>query len=343
MLLVDDSKMFRELVKGMVEKEPDLAVVGEAANGQEAILKTQSLKPDLIVMDVRMPVMDGLEAVERIMDLCPKPILICSATLEDMDVDIAMTAMKLGALDVIEKPKGFSPKILDQFKESLLEKIRLMSQMAVFRHPARPSRPAREAAPRILTPSQVQVVAVGASTGGPKALSVLLSHLDAGFPACILLVQHLSKSFAEGFVKWLGSETPLRVKQAEEGDVLERGLVLVGPPGVHMVLKRDTIQLLPGPPVNACCPAIDLLFESVAKWQEDRAIAVLLTGMGRDGAEGSLAIKRRNGQVIVQNEDTCVIFGMPKAAIELNAATSVMPIEEIPYALTRLLPAAERK
>ena len=335
-LVVDDSKMFRELIKGMVEKEPSLAVVGEAVNGQDAVLRTQSLKPDVVVMDVRMPVMDGLEAVERIMDLCPTPILICSATLNDQDVDVAMTAMKLGAVDVIEKPAGFSEENLACFRTTLLDKIRLISHLSVLRHRSVPRLTGTKGVKdRVHFQDAVQAVGVGTSTGGPKALSVFLAGLAPSFPACILLVQHLTKGFSEGFVKWLASETPLEVRQATDGARLEKGLILVAPAGCHMVLNRDAVQLVSGEPVNGCCPAVDVLFDSLAKWQEDRAIAVILTGMGRDGAQGALAIKRRNGYVIAQNEETSIIFGMPKAAIELNAVTSVLPIEEIAAALSR--------
>jgi len=335
-LVVDDSKMFRELLRGALESQADLAVVGLAKDGLEALDKTRSLKPDVIVMDVRMPVMDGLEAVERIMSSHPTPILICSASVSDEDVDVAMTAIKLGALDVIEKPRSFAAESIHQFSEVLVEKVRLLSQIKVLRHKPRP-RPYQDRRRIALTPSSITAVGMGASTGGPRAITHLLSALRPNFPGCILLVQHISQSFCDGFVKWLDSETPLRVQTAGDGMELEAGLVIVAPAGKHMVLRADRVHLQENPPVNGCCPSVDVLFRSIAKWQEDRAVGVILTGMGRDGAQGARSIVDMNGYVIAQNEETCTVFGMPRAAIELNATTSVLPLNEISGTLLRLL------
>jgi len=336
-LVVDDSNMFREILRKIIEAQPDLAVIGFGKNGQEAIQKTRNLKPDVIIMDVRMPVMDGIEAVEHIMDAHPTPILICSASVSDKDVDIAMKAIKMGALDVIEKPNCFAPNLMSQFSSTLAEKIRFLSQIKVLRHRAK-SRPPRSDhfAERFLSPG-VKAIGLGASTGGPRAISHLLSCLDSSFPACILLVQHISKNFCDGFVKWLATETTMRVRTARKGMEIEKGLVLVAPAGKHMVLRTQCVDLLDSPPINGCCPSVDILFKSIAKWQEDKAVGILLTGMGKDGAEGARAIVDMNGHVIVQNEETSTVFGMPKAAIEINAASSVLPLSEIPGALLRLL------
>ena len=333
-LIVDDSRVVREVVKDLL-KGTEVEVVGEAANGKEAIDLTRELRPDLITMDVMMPVMDGLTAVEQIMAYTPTPILVLASSINRKDVNIAFEAIQVGALDVMEKPDNLSREGFAALHDTLVQKIRLLSSIRVISHlkgrrklPAAPAAPTppREPKPR---KTQTGILAIGASTGGPKAVLSVLQGLPATFHLGAVLVQHIGASFTAGFVEWLDRECSLRVKLAADGEPVYPGVVLVGPGDRHMEVSGDRIRLTDDPPVNNCRPSVDVLFKSVAHSYGDKACAVLLTGMGRDGADGMAQIKERAGVTIVQDEKSSVIFGMPKAAIEMGAVDRVIPLKNI--------------
>jgi two-component system chemotaxis response regulator CheB len=332
-LLADDSILVRTVLRDALATVADIAIIGEATNGADAVTMTENLRPDLVVMDILMPVMGGLEATEAIMARCPTPILILSATLEETDVKLAFTAIKKGALDVMGKPSGVNHGN-HEFIARLVEKIRLLSRIRVIHHINRPR-------PRTCTPGhkpvgERSILAIGASTGGPKAVMSIVKSLPADFTASVFIVQHISSGFARGFAQWLDMECALPVRLAESGQLPRGGEVLVAPTDRQMMLEGDHLLLTDSPPVNCCKPSIDVFFTSLAETRGEQTVGVLLTGMGKDGAQG-LALLRENGSAtIVQDEKSCAVFGMPKAAIALNAADEILPLSEIPAAITRI-------
>jgi two-component system chemotaxis response regulator CheB len=373
-LVADDSPLVREILKDMISGERDLQLVGEAVNGREAVILTQRLRPDIITMDVMMPVMNGLEAVEEIMAYTPTPILIFSSVLDDKEMDVAFNAIARGALDVMEKPKVPGERQFDRIRAELLGKLRLLARIRVIshlrgKHKPAPARAAAESAPppenrraegrprERLKPEPAEgeessefpplplpsgrvkrrLVAVGASTGGPKALVQIFRRIPRAFPVPVLTVQHIAPSFAPGLVAWLNRESPLTVVLAKDKSTPEPGMVYIAPTGVHIILERGLIRFSDGAPVHSCRPAVDVLFQSVAAGVGEQAVGVLLTGMGHDGAQGLKAIHDRRGFTLVQDEKTSVIFGMPKSAIDLGAADEVVSLPEMPAAILRAI------
>lgn len=334
-LVVDDSALARKFITDIFQQEPDIEVAGEAADGRQAVELTRLLRPDLVVTDIIMPVMDGLEAIEAIMAETPTPILVFTASLSERDVNLAFEAIRRGALDVMEKPEEFCLREGNGYVQQLIEKVRLLSRIRVIRH-----RPLRKQAvvPRKLplVEGERHILAIGASTGGPKAVMSILKQLPADFRGSVLVVQHIARGFTKGFVTWLDRECAIKVKLAEQGDTLRGKEVLVAPNDFHMEVKNGEIQLVDSAPVNCCCPSIDVLFKSLAREQAKQTVAVLLTGMGRDGAVGLRDIKLHGGLAIVQDEESSVVFGMPKAAIALGAADKVLPLATMPAAIMEL-------
>lgn len=332
-LLADDSFLVRAVLRDALGSINDITIVGEAVNGAEAVAMTQNLGPDLIIMDILMPVMDGLAATEAIMARCPTPILILSATLEETDVRLAFTAIKKGALDVMGKPSGVNHENRE-FIDRLVEKIRLLARIRVIHHISRPR--ASRTTPTPKPDGKRSILAIGASTGGPKAVMSIVKTLPPDFNASVFIVQHISSGFARGFAHWLDLECSLPVRLAETGQLPRGGEVLVAPNDRHMVLAGDRLELTNGPPINSCKPSIDVFFASLAEEKGTQTVGVLLTGMGKDGARGLAQLHERGGATIVQDEKSCVVFGMPKAAISLNAADEILPLSEIPSALSRI-------
>lgn len=340
-LVADDSPLVREVLKDIIESEPDMEVIGEARDGSEAVEKAKQLKPDLITMDILMPVMDGLAATEEIMAYFPTPILIFSSAVSDKEMNIAFQAISLGALDVMEKPSGITSDRYEEVRQDLVSKIRLLSRIHVIAHVrGKRKKPAAvQKAAVTPVPSRKKVsrrlVAIGASTGGPRALVEIFRELPAKLPAPIVIVQHIAPSFAEGMGEWLERESMIKVNIAKEGDSIKAGEAYLSPTGYHLVLNKSRLHLNKGEPVNACKPSVDVFFNSVAEHYGESTLAVLLTGMGRDGADGMKNIHDRRGHTIVQDESTSVIFGMPKVAIDLGAVDEILPLPEIPGAIIR--------
>ena len=333
-LLADDSTLVRAILKDVLGSAGDMTVVGEAVNGVEAVALNEALRPDIIIMDILMPVMGGLEATETIMAKRPAPILILSATLDDRDVKLAFTAIKKGALDVMGKPALAADVNQGEFVARLLEKIRLLARIKVIHHIQRRREPDAVAVQKL--PANRSILAIGASTGGPKAVLSILKTLPAGFNGAVFVVQHISSGFAHGFAHWLDIECQLPVRLAEAGDQPLRGEVLVAPTDCQMRLENGVIRVLDAPAVNCCRPSIDVFFSSLAADRGRDTVGVLLTGMGRDGAQGLAEIRNSGGFTIVQDEKSCVVFGMPKAAIALNAAEAVLSLEAIPDAVNKI-------
>jgi len=353
-LIADDSALVRELLKDMIADEPDLELIGEARDGQEAVEKVQALNPDIVTMDVLMPVMDGLEAVEQIMAYHPVPILVFSSAVSNREMNIAFVAISRGALDVMEKPAEAGTARYEEIRKDFVSKLRLLSRIPVISHlrgrhkrpkeaaPLPPTPlPARAPAPQptaaVLGAPRRKVVAIGASTGGPKALVQIFRELPGDLPVPILLVQHIAPSFAEGLVEWLNRESKLQVKLAAEGQQLQPGNAYIAPTGRHLLVNAERLRLSDAEPVNSCRPSVDVLFRSVAESFGERALAVLLTGMGRDGADGMKLIHDRKGRTLVQDEGSSVIFGMPRAAIELKVVDEVLSLAEMAAGIVQSL------
>ncbi len=332
-LLADDSLLVRTVLRDALAGMADMEVVGEASNGAEALAIAEELRPSIIIMDILMPVMGGLEATEAIMARAPTPILILSATLEENDVKLAFSAIKKGALDVMGKP---SAVLHDdrEFFERLVEKIRLLSRIRVIHHMNRQR--SRQAQPVARPENRRSILAIGASTGGPKAVMSIVRSLPADFRGTVFVVQHIASGFARGLAQWLDMECPLPVRLAESGQIPREGEVIVAPTDCQMLLDGERLILTDSPPVNCCKPSIDVFFTSLAESRGAESVGVLLTGMGRDGAQGLAMLRESGSATIVQDEKSSVIFGMPKAAIALNAADEILPLGEIPAAISRI-------
>jgi two-component system chemotaxis response regulator CheB len=331
-LVVDDSVVVRELLKEMLVADPEIWVVGEASNGKEAVEKTVALAPDILTLDIRMPVMDGLEAVQEIMAVKPTPILVITASLSKDELDVSFQAIHRGALDVMLKPVLDSRSEYAKIQKVLVDKIKMLSRIRVIPHFRRRPRKTRPI-PTSKAHERNLVVAIGASTGGPAAVMTVLKSLTANFPAPLVVVQHIYQGFSDGFASWLERNLPFEVRLAADGDRLAPGRILVAPDGFHTVLETGRVRLNDGPPQNSCKPSVDALFLSAAETYRENALGILLTGMGTDGAKGAKAIRSRGGHVIVQDEDSCVVFGMPQAAIQLGGADEILPLSDIAEAL----------
>jgi len=336
-LVVDDSPLARDIITAILQEDPEIQVVGQAENGQIAVDLVADLRPDLVTMDIMMPVMDGLTAIQEIMAYHPKPILVVTSSGE---AEVAYRAISNGALEVMQKPDmSAGPAEWAGFAR----RVKLLSQVRVATHLRGRGVTSTRVLP-VMAPSaleeggQDRIVAVGASTGGPAALSKLLTGLPPDLTAGVVVVQHIADGFVPGLVSWLSSVTILSVKAAEDGERIEPGTVYIAPTGSHTSVDRNgRLVLLQSPPVESQRPAVDVLFESVCREYKRRAIAVLLTGMGHDGARGLKAIRDAGGRTIAQDEASCVIFGMPRAAIEMEAAEQVLPLDDIPAAVVNLL------
>lgn len=336
-LLVDDSPLALTLLKRMLSTVPDIEVVGTAKNGEEALRLIPELDPKVILTDLHMPVMDGLEFTKEVMDRYPRPILVVSVSVREGSLNV-FNLLGAGAVDVFQKPKsGLEAEYLQETEE-LVKKVRILSGVHVFRR-AKPIAELRirnselkeENHSAFRTPhSAFRLVAIGASTGGPQALQQILAQMPSDFPLPIVCVQHIGEMFLSGLLEWLQSVCQLKVRVAQDGEMPVAGNVYFPPEGTHLIIDeggrfRSSMQ----PPVNGHRPSITLTFNSIAERCGKGAIGVLLTGMGSDGAEGMKAIADAGGTTIAQDEMTSIVFGMPRSAIGLNAAGSVLPLYEI--------------
>jgi two-component system, chemotaxis family, protein-glutamate methylesterase/glutaminase len=342
-LVVDDSPLCRQLICDAIGRDAEIEVVGTAANGRDAVEKAAALKPNVITMDVDMPVMDGLSAVENIMADNPTPILVLTADPRNQAPELTCRALELGALALQVKPA------MDAGMEAwnLAREIKLLSSVKVIRHLRglhRKAKP-RLAAPSVSSPSDaaafssspIGLVAIASSTGGPQVVHKLLSELPGDFPTPIVLVQHINASFAESLAGWLSASSKLKIRLARDGDPLLPGEVLIAPPGKHLVIQsRGRVTLQVGEPKEGHIPSASLLLDSVAKTYGRRAVGVILTGMGSDGADGMVAIRNVGGHTIAQSEESCVVFGMPGAAIAKHGAEQIVHGDDMSMSLLRL-------
>jgi len=328
-LVADDSELFREVLSRVVAADPGFEVVGVAADGFSAAAITRELKPDVITMDLNMPDADGFSGIARIMAETPTPILVLTANRVEV---VGFKALSLGALDILEKPAAEAD--LDGYGRVLRSRLRLLAGVKVIRH-LRGLRDRRPPPPRAA--ARAELIVVGASLGGPRALATLLRGLPASFPAALAVVQHIADGFTEGLAGWLSQESRLDVREARDGDALRPGRILIAPTGRHLVVADEGVaRLSDAPPVDTFKPSVTPLFTSAARHYGARACGVLLTGMGRDGAEGMKQLKEAGATTLAQDEATSAVFGMPRAAIELGAVGRILPLDEIARVLQEL-------
>ena len=331
-LIVDDSLLIRKILTEILESDREIKVVGTAADGEEAIQKTALLKPDLITMDIEMPVMDGIEATKKIVEKYAIPILVITSPEVKKQRDVPFHAIKAGAIDIWEKPEIGTKKNFIENTSKLIREVKIVSSIRVIKRQRTGIK--RDEQPGVLINynggKDSDIIVIGSSTGGPKELFKILSTLPGDFTIPILIVQHIGKEFIEGLVRWLSQSCMLPVKVAGKGDKIIPGEVYFAPGGYHMeVDSQKTIILSTGKPVNSCKPSIDILFKAVARQYGRRALGVLLTGMGVDGALGLLKMKEMGSKTIAQSKESSVVFGMPAKAIEYGAANEILSIEEI--------------
>lgn len=327
-LVVDDSLVAREMISHILNKSPDIEVVGVAANGRDAVLQTARLRPDFITMDIMMPIMDGFEATEQIMAYYPTPILVLSATIETAGLG-AFRALAAGALDILEKP-GMKEdwSNLPNIAQELINKVRMLSSAKVIMHPkGRLER--KYTFDSHISAAEFKVVAIGCSTGGPGALSKILPGIDPRAHAGIVIAQHISQGFVKGLVKWLDEVSTIRVKEAEDGEAVRAGVALVSPVSRYMKLVEGGMVKLVDSFKGGLSPSADVLLSSAAEVFGPRAIGVILTGMGSDGAVGLSKIRESGGITIAQDESTSIVYGMPRVAVENGAAERVLPLGSI--------------
>ena len=335
-LVVEDSLTVRRHLCDVLAADSSLEVVGEAGDGRQAIHLCETLRPDVVTMDMMLPVMSGLSATEYIMAHCPTPILVVSASTNRGELFRTYEALAAGAVDVLEKPRGNEPE--GAWERQFLSVLKLVSRIRVMTHlrgrlanaGARSTLPAATP-PRLPGSRRYEIVAIGASTGGPGAILDILRALPPNFPVPVVFVLHIGEPFGIAFAEWLDAQTGIRVSYAREGDIVtaKAGQVLMAPPELHLTISSRRFQLSKGEARHSCRPSVDVLFESISVEYGAAAIACLLTGMGRDGAAGLLQIRRAGGVTIAQDEATSVVYGMPREARLLGAAEYELPLFQI--------------
>ena len=355
LLIVDDSAFMRKVLSDLFKNEADFQVLDMAKNGIEAVEKVQKFSPDVVTMDIEMPMMDGLVALEKIMEVKPTPVVMVSS-LTKAGADATIRALGLGAVDFVAKTAGAISRI-DEISQELLQKCRAAAKVSGIRLQASNLRakptapvpvvaaktavepaPLEKPAPTPLKPSVLSsmsdwIVAIGTSTGGPRALQEVLARLPGSLPCPTVVVQHMPPGFTKSLAERLNTLSALTVKEAEDNDRLVPGMVFVAPGDYHMTLRRDGggvyVKLNKEPAIGGLRPAVDPMMLSVSEIYGSRTVGVILTGMGRDGAIGIKAIKNLHGLTIAEDQSTSVVFGMPKAAIEAGAIDTVLPLPQV--------------
>jgi two-component system, chemotaxis family, protein-glutamate methylesterase/glutaminase len=338
-LVVDDSALMRKMIPQMLEADPLIEVVGTAMDGNFCLKKIEELHPNVVTLDLQMPGMNGIDTLKEIMRHHPLPVIVVSSHSTE-GASVTLKALGLGAFDFVAKPQDPSGHMADTTRE-LIAKIKAAAVCKMLRPglPGTPEPMAKISAAKSAS-APTKTVAIGISTGGPQALEFLLAQLPPDFAGAILIVQHMPEGFTDMFARRLNELSSLRVKEAQSGDILQAGRVLVSPGSRHMRVKRlpmgDVVVLGDDAPINGHRPSVDVLFNSVAAEFGPLGVGVLMTGMGEDGALGLGAMKKAGGMTIAQNEESCVVFGMPKAAIERGYATRVVGLDVLSATLQAL-------
>lgn len=367
LLIVDDSAFMRKLISDFFDKHPTIEVVGTARNGKDALQKIEQYEPDVVTMDVEMPIMNGLEAVKNIMDKHPVPIVMLSSTTQQ-GAENTLVAMENGAVDFIAKPSGTISLDLHKIQEELVQKV----EQAVHVSVRKLRKPAGVRATRIAAPTEMpkplrrkqvtsivapststntmwsrsskKIVVIGTSTGGPRALQEVITKLPADIQAPILIVQHMPAGFTKSLANRLDQLSAITVKEAEHGDVLQNGIAYIAPGGYHLKLRKVGMSFgivldNEEPPRSGHRPAVDVMFESVSQYADFDKIAVIMTGMGYDGSKGLISLKSSgNVMAIAESQNTCIVYGMPKAAVETQLVDEVADVDDIAQSILKYLP-----
>ena len=346
-LVVDDSALVRELLTAGLAKDPELEVVGSAANPYIARDKIVELRPDVMTLDVEMPRMDGVDFLRRLMPQYPIPVIMVSA-LTQKGAQITLEALEAGAIDFVTKPSTDVARGLNQMLADLRQKIKMAAKvdLSAWKNRAvRREKPGPVVVRTALIESTDKVIAIGASTGGTEAIRRVISSFPANMPG-IVIVQHMPPGFTKHFSDNLNEICEMDVQEAKTGDRVMPGRVLIAPGGKHMTVRRSggiyLVDCQEGENVNGHCPSVDVLFHSVARYVAGNAVGVILTGMGGDGADGLLAMRQAGARTIAQDEATCVVFGMPKVAIDRGGVEKIGPLDTIPQMIVSTLGGEKR-
>ncbi len=332
-LVVDDSAFMRKVLTDIISAEVHMEVAGTAKNGKEALQLIKDLKPDVVTMDIEMPVMDGLSALEVAMKESPVPIVMLSSLTKE-GADATFKALELGAVDFIAKPSSVFKVSTEDVKKELIEKINMASRLSIpSRRAVQITKPARQQVRYTGNSTLKKIIAIGTSTGGPKALQSVIPSLPKNLDAPVLIVQHMPPGFTKSLADRLNNLSELTVKEAENGDILQPGWCYIAPGDRHLRVTKEgnqyRIVLGNDSPVTGHKPSCDAMFDSLAQLNLNNIIAVIMTGMGADGAKGLVNVRQNRNVVIAQDEESCVVFGMPKSAIKLNAVDKVVPLDAI--------------
>jgi two-component system chemotaxis response regulator CheB len=343
-LIVDDSAFMRKIITDIIQLDKDLEVIGIARNGKEAIQKIKDLSPDVVTMDVEMPIMDGITALKIIMEERPIPVVMCS-TLTKEGAEATLEALELGTVDFISKPTQLFKMNMENVQKQINEKIKIAAKVRIIkRKTAQPFR-TQNISRNIMGQSNIQkmksIVAIGTSTGGPRALQDVIPYLKKDISASILIVQHMPAGFTKSLADRLNNLSEIHVKEAEDGDVLKQGCAYIAPGDYHLKLQKRSdlyqIKLTKEDPILGHRPSVDAMMHSLVQLKPSKLMGVIMTGMGSDGASGMQNIKLQGGYTIAQDEKTCVVFGMPKSAIKLGCIDEIVPLQSIASTIMRIV------
>jgi two-component system, chemotaxis family, protein-glutamate methylesterase/glutaminase len=339
-LIVDDSAFMRNALTSMLSSDPEIKIIGTAKDGVEAVEKVALLKPDIVTMDVEMPKMDGLTALKHIMEKTPVPVIMVSSITTE-GAKTTLDAFDLGAVDFIPKNLSELSVNIVKIKEILINKVKQIARKGIVKSPVRsvsaqkPTEPLRHIPSKITGDRKIGIVSIGTSTGGPKALQDIIPKLPKEFPVPIVIAQHMPPNFTKPFAERLNQLSAITVKEAEEGEQLKAGVALVAPGRGNMRVVRirgieTIVRITEGQEAEFLYrPSVDILMLSVAEWYPGRALGVILTGMGNDGVKGMLVMKKSGSRIFAQNEESCVVYGMPKAVVDAGIADKILSIEEV--------------
>jgi two-component system, chemotaxis family, protein-glutamate methylesterase/glutaminase len=338
-LVVDDSALMRKIISDTLSSDPGIQIVGKASNGIEAIDKISKLDPDVVTMDIQMPEMDGLTALKKIMEISPRPVVMIASKSSD-DSDITVQSLEAGAIDFILKPSQ-NIQFDKTFRDDLITKIKI----AVMSKPRKAQSMQMPVAHHSFLGAVKKIVAIGTSTGGPQTLEQIIPMLPKNIPACVLVVQHMPAGFTKSLAERFSKISQIEVKEAAEGDEIREGIVYIAPGDFHMTVERiikngifrDQIKLNQDEKECGVRPSVNVMMRSVAALYKDKVIGLVLTGMGSDGTDGSMIIKKNGGTIMVQDEKSSIIYGMPKSVLLSGYYDEVVELSKIPVSLIQLL------